>query len=656
MTRLKLLSLIVCILPTLVQAQKTSYSCSQKGKYLNAIAGQKAASAGAADRYDVNFYKLDLQLERNSIYVEGNVTVKAVTTTSMDTFCLDLHDDFTVDSVYFNGQKNTFNHSSDLLSIVLQSTLNSGSKTEAVVYYHGNAPQSGSSAIGQGLSTGSSPSWGNEVTWSLSQPYSAYEWFPVKMELIDKADSVEVWITTDTANLAGSNGLLQGITPMGNGKHRFEWKSNYSIAYYLISIAVAEYVDYTYYYKPSNSQDSFPIVNYIYNNPGTLPNFKDEIDKTGDMMRVFSDKFGPYPFRNEKYGHCMAPFSGGMEHQTMTSQGFFVTDLTSHELAHQWFGDDVTCGSWSDLFLNEGFASYLEYVFVQEEEPNRALNWLVSTYNSALQPSGSVFVDDTANVSRLFSSSLTYNKGAFVLHMLRYEIDNDSIFFNGLKSYYDKFKGGTARLIDFKTEMEQYANMDFTVFFDQWYYGQGYPEIDIKWAQVNEKLYLQLDQFATSPFVTEKFESHIDLKITRSNASTIDTTLRLFFDDHSNRYEIENLRGNFITAELDPDIWILHSFRSLSEDPALGLENNSRESSLNIYPNPFGEEFTIKYDGNKKISSIDLLDVNARLIKEVHSIQAGRTSISMEGELPGNYILSVKYEDGSVENRKLIKE
>jgi len=187
---------------------------------------------------------------------------------------------------------------------------------------------------GSRLTTASFPTWGNQVTWTLSEPFSAYEWFACKQSLKDKADSCDVNITLPSNSMAGSNGLLINTVNLGATK-RFEWKHRYPIDYYLISISVAEYVEYNVYANPVGATNPILIHNFIHNNSGTLPNFQTDINETADFMELFSDLYGMYPFADEKYGHCMAPLSGGMEHQTMTTQGFFNAGLTSHELAHQ---------------------------------------------------------------------------------------------------------------------------------------------------------------------------------------------------------------------------------------------------------------------------------------------------------------------------------
>jgi aminopeptidase N len=264
---------MVCFSLTLF-AQKAHQCAEHKVKLSTLQPTASRLAMNSMEGYDVHFYKLDLNIERNSIYLSGNVSIGVkVKSSPFSQFLFELHPNFVIDSVLINGSNATFTRNGSVVSAnVPGPAVGVNTLLTTRIFYRGTAPSGASAAIGNGFSTGTSTSWGNQATWSLSQPYAAYEWFPVKQSLPDKADSVEVWITTDTSNKAGSNGLLQQVTPMPNGKHRWEWKSRYPIAYYLISVSVARYVDYTIYAKPSGMTDSIPVVNFIYNNVIGSPN------------------------------------------------------------------------------------------------------------------------------------------------------------------------------------------------------------------------------------------------------------------------------------------------------------------------------------------------------------------------------------------------
>jgi aminopeptidase N len=185
-----------------------------------------------------------------------------------------------------------------------------GQNFSVKVFYNGTPPTAATNPLGgSGMSNATSPTWGNKVTWSLSEPFSAYEWWPCKQSLTDKADSCAVKITVPSNCKAGSNGVLENVVDLGNGSTRYEWKHRHPIDFYLISVAVSKYVDYTIYANPIGAPAPIPIQNYIYDNPQCLPNFQADIDETVDFMELYWSIFGPYPFADEKYGHCMAPFS-----------------------------------------------------------------------------------------------------------------------------------------------------------------------------------------------------------------------------------------------------------------------------------------------------------------------------------------------------------
>ena len=381
--------------------------------------------------YDVKFYKLDIAVERTSIYISGNVTINAeVVSTALDTFAFDLIDILNVDSVLINGVSCTFTRSNNEVFVKINTPINHGSLFSAKIYYWGTPPSGG---FFSGISNATSQSWGNQITWTLSEAFNANQWFPCKQLLQDKADSSYVFVTTSNTNKVGSNGVLENTVSLPNNKVRYEWKSRHPINYYLISIAVGKYVDYSIYAHPAGLNDSILIQNYIYDNPATLQYFKTQIDLTADFIELYSNLFGLYPFWDEKYGHCMAPLGGGMEHQTMTTLGMFNFTLTSHELSHQWFGDNVTCATWSDIWVNEGFASYCEYLALEYLDSGQEVPWLADVHNNVLSElDGSVYIPvlQATDENRIFDSRLSYEKGAAIIHMLRFELQNDTTFFN----------------------------------------------------------------------------------------------------------------------------------------------------------------------------------------------------------------------------------
>jgi aminopeptidase N len=335
----------------------------------------------------------------------------------------------------------------------------------------------------------------------------------------------------------------------------------------LLSFAVADYKDYNFYTR-LNDKDSVLVQNFIFNRPDYLENNKGFIDKTGDYLKYYSGKFGIYPFLKEKYGHCLAPIGGGMEHQTMTTLSSFENSLVSHELAHQWFGDLVTCASWQDIWVNEGFASYCEFLVLDNPQLHEsAENWIVSAHQSALrEPSGSVYIpiQDCQNDFRIFNYNLTYKKGASIIHMLRYELNNDSLFFVILRRYLHDFKDSVATGADFMNIVNRLSGQNYNWFLDQWYYGQGFPIFELKWKYEKGNLTLVSKQ-STSDKSVPFFRTHFNVKL---NFAKGDTVIRLLQDKPLNTYNLPVMM-EVTGLTFDPDEWLLKKVKieNVSELP-----------------------------------------------------------------------------------------
>ncbi|OGX87609.1 hypothetical protein BEN47_00060 [Hymenobacter lapidarius] len=492
------------------------------------------------DRYDVKYYKLDLALENTSLNVAGSVLMRLrVGSQPLDSLAFELYQapagsaasaaSLLIDSVVVDGRKSPgVRHKGPDATAKLAVVATANSLVDARIYYHGTAPSGQSAAIGNGLSNrkdvhlepvNGSPKFPYNVTWSLSEPFSAHEWFPCKQVLTDKADSVDVWVTTAATNKVGSNGVLVRTVPVAGNKVRYEWKSRHPIAYYLVSVAVAPYVEYVNYANPVGGP-RIAIVNYVYNQ-SYLDFWKSRIDLTPGFIENFSVLAGLYPFADEKYGHATAPISGGMEHQTMTTQDGFSFTLTAHELFHQWFGNNVTCASWEDIWLNEGFASYGEYLSLQAfSTPANARGWMNEAHRLAQFSGGSLYVTDTTSVARIFDYYLSYKKGAGVIHMLRYLLNDDARFFRALRTYQSQFRGGTARTADLQRVFEAEAGRSLDYFFRQWYRGRGYPTFTGRWNQGGNRFVLRVDESVSQPAVTPFFETDVDYLLTFTNGTT----------------------------------------------------------------------------------------------------------------------------------------
>ena len=586
-------------------------------------------------KYDVTLYNLNLNLERTSTDVSGTVQIHAKAVEAMDTFLFELWDDFTIDEILLFGAF-ALPYTREESAVKVPVAFLAGESFFIQITYNGTPPTGGGPLGGGGMTNDFSPSWGNQVTWSLSEPFAAYEWFPCKQLLTDKADSVVVKVTTDASNMVGSNGLLEDVVDVPGGKKRYEWRSNYPIDYYLISVAVAKYVDYTVYANPVGAPAPIPIQNFIYDNPACLPFFMSDINETVDFIELYSELYGLYPFANEKYGHCMAPIGGGMEHQTMTTQGYFTPTLTAHELGHQWFGDNVTCASWSDIWLNEGFASYSEELMLAEIYPGDEITSMNDRHGNIMsEPGGSVWVEDSLNVGRIFNGRLTYDKGAAIVHTLRFFINDDALFFQVLQNYQTTYGDGTAYTADFKAIAESVTGMDFTAFFNEWYYGEGFPTYSIEYTQVGDELILLLYQSVSMPGVTPFFTNDVEIRIQKPGG--IYENIRLTDIASGSQYYSIPFEGPVVSIAVDPENWIINQYAGASENPTIASLTEIR-LDLEIYPNPATDQLIFVNDVNGSIFSI--LDVKGQMVMSGNLLQ-GQNTIDLSPLTKGHYFFAV---------------
>ena len=464
---------------TLLSKGHINFSLSKKQL---SNSSRKIPQAITTNNYDLKYHRFIWFIDPAQRYISGSVTSYFVATQAkMNSIQFQLNSALSADSAIVKGKSYSIDHTGDLITIPLNHEIQVGMLDSVTVYYHGVPDSNGFGSFSNYVHNGA-PSM-----WTLSEPYGASDWWPSKNDLTDKIDSIDVFVVMPKGNHAASNGILVSETPYGLNSTLAHWKHRYPIASYLIAIAVTNYARYSNYYKTAT--DSIEILNYVY------PEDSVELSATTPdvikSMGLFEQLFSPYPFRKEKFGQAEVNIGGGMEHQTMTFLGksSFNHFVLTHELAHQWFGDMITCGSWEDIWLNEGFATYClllsyEYLFNDSYyyDAYRKEIW----DDVLLKQQGSVFCNDTTSTSRIFNSSLSYNKGASLLRMLRWML-GDADFFQGIRNYLNdpELKYGFARTSNLKKHLETQSGKDLTAFFTEWFNGTGVPNYSI---QVSQKL------------------------------------------------------------------------------------------------------------------------------------------------------------------------
>lgn len=436
---------------------------------------------------------------------------------------------------------------------------------------------------------------GTPVVASLSEPYYAYTWWPAKDGDVgvpgDNSDkfTLDFSITAPSNYEVPANGTLVSVDSLGGGRNRYNWSSTNPIATYLVAFAATNYNTWTATYNYPGG--SMPVQFFIYPSNDSSGN-RLAWEQVLPMLSVFGAAYGPYPFLDEKYGIYNFPFGGGMEHQTMTGQSGFSESLSAHELAHQWWGDAVTCETWSDIWLNEGFATFSECLWAEREN-----GISMPAYHSCMagRRPGSVgdsvyvYPSGTASVSRIFSSTYSYRKAAWVLHMLRGMV-GDPTFFQILADYRANFEDSTATTDDFAAVASTTYGQDLTYFFDQWVYQIGAPSYRYGWdtAKVEGQDYLLLKieqvQGGTYPAV---FEMPVQVDVI---VNGIAERLTVWNDERTQWFALP-VDNTATGVTFDPQTWILWT----SATP-IGYVGGDLDNDQDVDPADYAQ-FTNCYTG-----------------------------------------------------------
>ena len=613
---------------------------SSAGRWL----GSQSSLTENQNKIDITFYDLDLEIDFENEQISGSLKMlgSVIPDQQINFFEIDFTDLMIVDSVTLNGEITSYTHTNNLISIQANHLNNNGGYDfDIVISFRGSPPECGFGSLVFDQHEGQ-----NHV-WTLSEPYGARCWWPCKDDPSDKADSIYISVTVPGNQIVASNGLLHSIDTLGHGKKKYQWRELYPIPTYLVSLAIYPYTLWHDQFISANS-DTMPIDFYVYpdNYEISRPNFL----LVKDMLSVFSDKFGDYPFIEEKYGHANFGWGGGMEHQTITSIGGHSEWLIAHELGHSWWGNKLTCSSFDHIWLNEGFARFSEALWEEEKYGyNRYKEyWL----NHAYYGSGSIYVENPNDISTIFNTGLSYNKAGWVVHMLR-GVLGDSTFFNVLQTYSsnDSLAYNSVDTEDFQYICEQISGLDLGYFFSQWIYGEGYPIYNISWEQNNiEELIVNIEQVQ----IGQHFTMPIEILVILSD----DSIKHVIENDGSfTSYNLGFIGQNSFNVKLDPDHWILKEVEYLTIGS--DLPGPRQLTLFPAFPNPFNSGTNISffipdYLGQDKVN-INIFDVRGRL---VNNIWSGRPSTGYnlfswqaKTQSSGIYIIELETKD-----KKLIRK
>lgn len=582
------------------------------------------------NNYDLKYHRFQWLVDPSVLGIRGSVTSYFVATDPfMSTIQFELAPEMSADSAFHQNFKVGISHTGNLVTVQFGEIIPMHALDSVTIYYHGTPPGTGfgSFAIGSHL--------GVPALWTLSEPYGASEWWPSKNDLSDKIDSIDVFVAAPLAYKVASNGINMGEAPYGSNLKVTWWKHRYPIASYLIAIAVTNYSIYAEYFNGPGG--SFPITNYVY--PEDSANCRLQTVQLLPVYELYGTLFGNYPYEREKYGHAEFGWGGGMEHQTMTfiGQGAFNLEILSHELAHQWFGDLVTCGSWHDIWLNEGFATYCAGLMYEKLSPN--LYWPIWKRQNisyvTYYPDGSVYCDDTTNINRIFDDRLSYSKGGMVLHQLRWVL-GDSVFFHGMREYLEdpQLRYGFALTGDFQRHMETASGRDLNGYFIDWIYKQGYPSYQVTYTQdASHSASITINQTQSDESVSF-FELPVPLKCWGSGKNT------LLVLDNTFSGQVFQVNPGFAidSIQFDPD------YRIISKDNhvALGINELPAGKDFTLGPNPCNDRLRASHNLGQ-VLAVNMYDMTGK--KQPTRILENSASLLLidTGSLQnGIYILQVE--------------
>lgn len=587
--------------------------------------------------YDVTYHKLEFTVNPAAYFITGKVTTTFTALSAMNTVTFDLTNQLTVSSVTKNNVPLTFvqNANSELV-ITLPGGVAAGASATVVINYSGSPSNAQDAFV-------TSQHSGTPILWTLSEPYGAQDWWPCKQDLNDKVDSLDVYITAPAQYVSVANGVEIGQTTSGLLKTT-HFHHGYPIPAYLIAIAVTNYSVYTQ--TAGTPPNDFPIVNYVY--PESLASNMTNLAKTIPIMNLYEQLFETYPFASEKYGHAQFGWGGGMEHTTVSFMQNFSRGLIAHELGHQWFGDKITCASWNDIWLNEGFATYLASMVIENLDGQAAFiadkSNMIASITS--QPGGALYLTDaeTNNVNRIFSSRLSYNKGAMVLNMLRFKM-GDTMFFQAIKNYLADpalaYKYATTE--NLKAHLEAVYGQSLTEFFTDWVYKQGFPTYNI--AVTNNapgQVKFVVNQ-TQSHLSVSFFEMPIPVRVFGSGGQQMDFVLN---NTSNGQVFIENVPFAVTNVIFDPKKDLIMNNSSVE----LGIENIELES-VSMFPNPASGHISLQIPDGVSLQKVTFYNVLGQKVKQTGNVNNWDVSSFANGV----YLLDVETNYG-VKQLRFIKK
>lgn len=524
------------------------------------LAAERLFSAKASGRApkpldtwaDTDLLSNDLDIE--AVYATQNISgsntmkIKSLVA-NLSEFTFRLADTFSISSVTLDGRPITFTRL-DPINVRANFDIPAGLNQEVTLQITYGGPATAGGGFGSIVFTTQNS---QQLIYTLSEPFYSYTWWPSKDDNDDKALN-KIAVTVPNTMKVAANGLLQGVDAVAGNKLKYRYSCSYPMTDYLLFFSATNYTDWTLQYNYGTGL--MPVRFMIYPASDTTAN-RTAWENSLNMLTVFENRYGAYPFRNDQYGIYQFNYGGGMEHQTFTGQGTFSESVTAHELGHQWWGDMVTCRTWHDIWLNEGFATYSEAVWLQYRPGSTGWPALTSAMSSRKPTAwtGTVYRTDISSTNTIFSSNYAYRKGGWVLHMLR-RILGETKFWNVLAEWRNRFQYASATTADFIDTAEDVAGQDLNWFFDPWVFQIGGVRYGVGSTTVtsNGRTYLVLKVNQTQSSTYPKFRMPVDLRFTDGSGTR---NMVIWNPAAASAWYVIPITGSASGITLDPDGWIL---------------------------------------------------------------------------------------------------
>ncbi len=506
--------------------------------------------------YDVLFYKINIYIDIDAGSLDGYVEMTASSLVEGLSYVdLTFTPDLTITDIKLDGVSQTFSHTTEILTINFTQTFDAGEEFTLKIDYNGISPESWNGGMYFDDYNG------QPIVFTSTEPFGSRFWFPCKDFTFDKPDSVDLIYRYPSYNGSAiydciSNCTLLSKTSDGTTTTS-HWFEKYPITTYLIAFSLSDFdhVLQQWEYEPGQFM---PVDhNYFPSTPPENPSYSTYymVHYTIPALNAISYYFGLYPFVDEKYGHMHWDAGGAMEHQTSTSIGpnFNTEYVIAHELGHQWCGDQVTCATFNHIWLNEGFASYIEVLYFEFNYGwATAKNWLMGQRHI---DAGTPYVEDI-ETQQIFDGVTVYDKGSWLVHMLRRQMGDDK-FFPAMQYYLfdSEFAGGAATTEDLSSVMSMFYGSDMSWFFNAWVYQNGQP--DYKYSFISEEDTANGGYLVSLYLAQENMDGVFPMNVPIvAHSSGYDSSFTVWNGSAGDLYQF-NMPGPAVYIQIDPDDDIL---------------------------------------------------------------------------------------------------